>query len=419
MPLLLPACSVTNKLCAGVHKVKQLLLPIAILIAGFGLAGVILATGPTLTSKPAEILAPLVRTSIIKPQQVQLGANTHGSVSPRTESEVVPEVAGRVIHVNPDFVSGGFFKAGEELLRIDPLDSEVALEQAKANLARAESDLANASKDASRQDDLVKRKLVSTAAQDDAGNRLRITDANLRQARAQLSRAERDLLRTRIVAPYDGRVRTERVDIGQFVSRGTAIASIYATDYAEVRLPIHDEELAFLNLPLGPNPLPANTGAEVTLSARFGGADHQWQAKVVRTEGELDPKTRMVTVVARVDRPYKIVGDKPPLAVGLFVDARIHGKIADNISIIPRAALHQNNQVLVVDVDDKLHFQDVTILRIIDDQAYISAGLNAGDRLCISVLDNPLEGMSVRTQAINPAAKLSQSAVTNDLVKPS
>ncbi|MFT7383925.1 MAG: hypothetical protein ACI90G_001508, partial [Urechidicola sp.] len=91
----------------------------------------------------------------------------------------------------------------------------------------------------------------------------------------------------------------------------------------------------------------------------------------------------------------------------------------NNISIIPRAALHQNNQVLVVDVDDKLHFQDVTILRIIDDQAYISAGLNAGDRLCISVLDNPLEGMSVRTQAINPAAKLSQSAVTNDLVKPS
>jgi RND family efflux transporter MFP subunit len=319
---------------------------------------------------------------------------------------VVPEVAGRVIHVNPNFVSGGFFKAGEELLRIDPLDSEVALEQARANLARAESDLTNASKNASRQDDLVKRELASTADQDNAGNRLRIADASLRQARAQMARAERDLLRTRIVAPFDGRVRSERVDIGQFVNRGTTIASIYATDYAEVRLPIHDEELAFLNLPLGPNPNPANIGAEVTLSARFGGADHEWQAQVVRTEGELDPKTRMITVVARIDKPYKIVGDRPPLAVGLFVNASIHGKIADNIAVIPRAALRKNGQVLIVGADNRLIFRDATILRMVNDQVYISAGLEAGDQLCISVLDNAMEGMSVRTQT-----RLTESAV--------
>jgi RND family efflux transporter MFP subunit len=380
--------------------VKQFLIPVAILGAGFSLAAVLLATGPKLSSKPAEFLAPLVRVSTITQQQVQLGALTHGSVSPRTESEVVPEVAGRVIHVNPNFVSGGFFKAGEELLRIDPLDSEVALEQARANLARAESDFTNASKNASRQDDLVKRKLASTADRDNAGNRLRIADASLRQAKAQMARAERDLLRTRILAPFDGRVRSERVDIGQFVGRGTAIASIYATDYAEVRLPIHDEELAFLNLPLGPNPMPENVGAEVTLSARFGGAEHEWQARVVRTEGELDPKTRMITVVARIDKPYKIEGDRPPLAVGLFVDARIHGKVANNIAIIPRAALRKDDQVLIVDVDNRLIFRDVTVLRMVNDQVYISAGLNSGEQLCISALDNALEGMSVRTQNV-------------------
>ena len=182
-----------------------------------------------------------------------------------------------------------------------------------------------------------------------------------------MARAERDLLRTRILAPFDGRVRSERVDIGQFVNRGTTIANIYATDYAEVRLPIHDEELAFLNLPLGLNPNPANIGADVTLSARFGGADHEWQAQVVRTEGELDPKTRMITVVARVDKPYKIVGERPPLAVGLFVSARIHGKIANNITIIPRTALRRNGQVLIVGADNRLRFQDVTVLRILND----------------------------------------------------
>jgi RND family efflux transporter MFP subunit len=400
-----------NNLQSGVHKVKRYLFPIAIIAGGFGLAGVLLATGPTLASKPAEILAPLVRVNTITLQQVQLGTDTHGSVSPRTESEVVPEVAGRVIHVNPNFVSGGFFKVGDELLRIDPLDSEVALEQARANLARAESDLANASKDASRQDDLIERKLVSAAAQDNAGNRLRIADASLRQARAQLSRAERDLSRTRIIAPFDGRVRSERVDIGQFVSRGTAIASIYAIDYAEVRMPIHDEELAYLNLPMGPGPMPASGGAEVTLSARFAGAEHQWQAQVVRTEGELDPRTRMITVVARIDRPYHIVGDKPPLAVGLFVDARIHGKFADNIAVIPRAALRQNHQVAVVDENNRLQFQDVTILRMINDQVYVSAGLDNGDRLCISALDNALQGMSVRTQIESPIENQIESQV--------
>jgi RND family efflux transporter MFP subunit len=378
--------------------VKQFIMPLIILGGGICLAAVLLVTGPKLSSKPAEILAPLVRVSTVTQQQVQLGALTHGSVSPRTESELVPEVAGRVIHVNPNFVSGGFFKAGEELLRIDPLDSEVALEQARANLARAESDFANASKNASRQDDLVKRKLASTADQDNASNRLRIAGASLRQASAQMARAERDLLRTRILAPFDGRVRSERVDIGQFVNRGTTIANIYATDYAEVRLPIHDEELAFLNLPLGLNPNPANIGADVTLSARFGGADHEWQAQVVRTEGELDPKTRMITVVARVDKPYKVVGERPPLAVGLFVSARIHGKIANNIAIIPRTALRKNGQVLIVGADNRLRFQDVTVLRVLNDQVYISEGLDAGDQLCISVLDNALEGMSVRTQ---------------------
>ncbi|MFT6052575.1 MAG: RND family efflux transporter MFP subunit, partial [Halioglobus sp.] len=228
---------------------KRLVLPLAIILAGFALAAVLLATGPTLTSRPLESLAPVVRTQTISLQDVALSSLTHGTVAPRTESQLVAEVAGRVISVNANLVSGGFFSAGEQLLQIDPLDYELALEQARAGIVQAESDLANARRAADRLSSLKERQLTSAAQQDDALNRMRIAQATLQSSRAQLARAERDLARTRVLAPYDGRVRSERVDIGQFVNRGNSMATIYATDYAEIRLPINDEELAFLDMP--------------------------------------------------------------------------------------------------------------------------------------------------------------------------
>lgn len=385
---------------------KRLVLPFVILAAGIGLAALLLATGPTLNSQPAAVLAPLVRVQAVSLQDVALSTLTHGTVAPRTESDLVAEVAGRVISVNPNLVSGGFFKAGDELLQIEALDYAVALEQARAAMARAESDLANAQRAAERQDSLGERKLTSAAQQDDAVNRLHIAEATLRSAQAQLARAERDLARTRILAPYEGRVRTERVDIGQFVSRGNAIATIYATDYAEVRLPINDEELAFLDLPLGPlsaNQL-ASATTRVTITARFAGEEHLWPARVVRTEGELDPKTRMLNLVARVEAPYATTDDRPPLAVGLFVDAEIHGRLAPDLVVLPRSAVRHGNQVLLVDSNNRLHFRSVAVLRMVGEKAYISAGLATGELVCISSMDNALEGMTVRT-AIDAGAE--------------
>jgi len=385
---------------------KRLALPFAIVLGGFGLAAVLLATGPRLDSQPAEVLTPLVRVHAVTLQDIALSSLTHGTVAPRTESELVAEVAGRVISVNPNLVSGGFFSAGEELLQIEPLDYELALEQARAGVTQAESDLANARRAATRQDSLGERKLTSAAQQDDAVNRLRIAEATLRSAKAQLARAERDLARTRVIAPYEGRVRSERVDIGQFVNRGSTIATIYATDYAEVKLPINDEELAFLDLPLGPvtDSTSAIPGTGVTITARFAGVEHKWQGQVVRTEGELDPKTRLINVIARVDAPYASRADRPPLAVGLFVDAEIHGRLGRGLAILPRSALRENNQVLVVDGDDRLHFRPVTVLRIVGEQAYISAGLTEGERVVVSPMNNAVEGMAVRTEAAAPVA---------------
>ncbi len=377
---------------------NRFVLPFFIVLGGFGVAAILILTGPTIEPRAPQSLAPLVRVLYVSPKTVQLSTLTNGTVVPRTESELVPEVSGRIVSISSTMVSGGFFSAGDVLISIDPLDYEVALEQARAGLARSQSDLSNARTTYKRQLDLALKQLTSASQRDDAKNRLSIAEATLREARAKLARAERDLVRTRMIAPYDGRVRKERVDVGQFVNRGTTVATIYSTDVAEVRLPIHDEELAFLELSLNSSSVDAEARVKVTLRARFAGGDHEWQGEVVRTEGELDPRTRMINVIAQVTSPYVQHNDRPPLSVGLFVEAEIHGKKIDDVVVLPRSALRGDARVFIVDSDNRLRFRHVDVLRIVANRAYVQGGLAAGERVCISVLENAVDGMSVRLQ---------------------
>jgi RND family efflux transporter MFP subunit len=376
--------------------IKKILLPLVIVVGGFALAAIIIATGPELEQVPPPSKAPLVRTWEAHAQTVEMSSITHGSVLPRTESDLIPEVSGRVVSMSPSLVSGGFFKKGDVLLEIDPLDYEVALEQARAALASSKSEVTNARKAHKRQLDLAKKQSTSESQRDDALNRMQFSEAAEREARARLSRAERDIERTQIIAPFEGRVRSERVDVGQFITRGASVASIYSTDFAEVRLPIHDEELAFLDLPLDGMDQGNASMPKVILRARFAGKEHQWEGRVVRTEGELDPQTRMITVVAQVEAPYKTREDRPPLAVGLFIEAEIVGRIVQNVYIVPRSALQANNQIYIINADNKLVFRDVDILRVVDEDVYIRDGLESGEIVCLSTLSSAIEGMTVR-----------------------
>jgi len=388
--------------------VKRRLLPLAVLLGGFAAAALMIATGPEVQPRPSHAVAPLVRVVEATPKTVQLRTYTHGTVVPRTESELVPEVDGRVVEISPSLVSGGFFSKGDMLMRIEPVDYEVALEQARAGLARAESDLSNARRSHKRQQDLVSRGATSDSQRDDALNRVSIAEATLRETKARLSRAERDLERTQMVAPYDGRVRSERVDVGQFVKRGTQVGMIYAVDFAEVRLPIHDEELAYLNLPMASAGADSTTPAPVILRARFAGTEHEWQGEVVRTEGELDPTTRMVTVVARIPEPYVKREGQAPLSVGLFVNAEIQGETYPNLVVLPRAAMRGDSQVLIVDGESRLRFRDVDVFRRAKDEVYIRAGLQRGELVCVSPLQTTADGMRVRL-ANEPSASLAGS----------
>jgi RND family efflux transporter MFP subunit len=380
----------------------KLVLPVVVL--GLGISGAVLlvATGPSLEQTPPEPTLPLVRVVAVERQSLRHRVRTHGTVAPRTESDLVPEVSGRVTWVSPALVSGGFFEEGAALLRIDPGDYRVALERARSQLARGESELHRARKELERQQTLAARKVASASRLDDAVNAEHVAAATLREARAALDQAERNLERTELTAPFEGRVRQESVDPGQFVSRGMAVARVYAVDWAEVRLPVPDDELAYLDLPLVYRGDAAETpGPEVSLRARFAGAVHHWTGRVVRTEGEIDPQTRMVHVVARIEDPYaRSAGDdRPPLAVGLFVEAEIEGQRVEGVVVLPREAMRDETHVLVVDAEDRLHSRSVEVLRRGRDQVVIGSGLAAGERVCVSPIESVVEGMPVRVLA--------------------
>jgi RND family efflux transporter MFP subunit len=389
---------------------SQKLLPFAILGAAMLVVLLLLLVRRTPEDRVREYAAPLVRVVVAEPVAYQFSVTAHGSVSPRTESDLIPQVSGEVLWTSPSLAAGGFFESGQVLARIDSADYRVDRETARAEVARATSMHARAEKELKRQQTLANRSVASESRIDDAENAFRVAEASLQEALARLERAARDFTRTELKAPYRGRVRSKQVGVGQFVSRGAPIAKLYAVDYAEVRLPVPDRELAYLNVPLvrktqRESDSDATPGSRVLLTAEFAGRHHQWEGNLVRTEAELDARSRMVNLVARVSDPYGL-GDRleagedspetVPLSVGLFVEATIEGQSIDRAFVIPRDALREGNRVYLVDPNGELQIRDVEVLRTQRENVIVAGGLSKGDRICISPLEAAINGMQVR-----------------------
>ena len=376
--------------------IRRYLGPVLIVAGGFLLAIAIIASGPRPDRQARAPDAPAVQTVEAVRTTAQLTVTAHGTVLPKTESDLVAEVAGRVVAISPSMVSGGFFSKGDVLIEIERIDYEAALAQARAALASADSELANAALTFDRAEELAATQAVSQADLDQARNQLNVARAAQRQATAARVRAERDLERTLVAAPFDGRVRTERVDTGQFVSRGESIATLYSTDYAEVRLPVKDQDLAFLPFSLARSDPPSAARTKAILRAEFAGGMHAWEADVVRTEGELDPLSRVVNVIAQVADPYEPEGGAPPLTIGLFVEAEIMGRTVDDVVVVPGAALQAGNRLYVVDTGNRLSFRDAEVVRLTGETAYLRVDVSNGEQICVTPLDDVVEGQSVR-----------------------
>tara|TARA_E500000178_G_scaffold109455_1_gene109194 strand:+ start:831 stop:1982 length:1152 start_codon:yes stop_codon:yes gene_type:complete len=380
--------------------IRTVLIPVLIVIFFLFGAVTIMATAPVLEPKTTTPIPISVRVQSVNPKTIQLKVHSQGTVMPSIQSQLIPEVSGKVVWTSDRLVSGGYVTEGQTLAKVDDLDYRNARDRAKAALERASAELQHAKFEYGRQESLVERNLTSQSALENSLRVYRVSQAAYDDARVNHEQAEENVRRTILKAPFTGLVRSENVDIGQFVSRGQPIATLYATDMVEVRLPIADRQLAFLNLPSArTGTLDPQEQPDVLLTAEYAGRALSWRGKIVRTEAEIDSASRMVQLVARIDNQAAA----SPLSVGLFVNAEIAGLAAENIVILPRSALRNDNQVLVVDGEDKLRFKDVNLLRLYQDQVLIDAGINTGDRVCVSVLQTAIEGMTVNAINDEPA----------------
>ncbi len=382
---------------------RTFVIPTAIVLVFLSLAATLMATSPVLETSSDRPEPPTVRVQTVESESIELKVHSQGSVVPSTISQLIPEVSGRVVWTSPSLVAGGFFEEGQELARIDTLDHRNSRDRAKAALKRATAEVEHARYEYSRMRSLAERKLVSRSALENGLRAYRVTQAAFEDAQVNFDQAEENLKRTTLRAPFTGLVRAENIDIGQFASRGQAIATLYANDIVEVRLPIADRQLAFLNLPpLRNGNFPASMQPNVKLSAEYGGQIREWSGKIVRAEAEIDTSSRMVQLVAQV----KSSEMSQELSVGLFVTAEISGLAVDNIISLPRSAMRNDDNVLVVDADNRLRFRRVQALRHYKDMVLVSDGLEAGELVCLSAVQTAIDGMVVRPVTQNLSAAL-------------
>jgi RND family efflux transporter MFP subunit len=374
---------------------KKALYPLLVLALGFGVALLLALNKPQQEVVSYERQPVSVRVTRVQSGAEHLTINSQGTVQPRSESALIPEVSGRVVWISPDLVDGGTFADNEVLLRIDDADYRTALQRSEAMLERAQVEHEYAQDELKRVESLNKQKLTSQSQLDAARRTFRVAEANLIESRAAREQAQRDLARTELRAPFDGLVRDERVDLGQFISRGAEIGTIYASDYVEVRLPMAADQLEFLSVPVYVRgEIPEELRPPVSVAADFGKVRLIWEGELVRTEAEVDERSRMVYGVARLrmENDQDIV----MIPVGLFVQAQIRGRAVDQVMRLPRSAVRDSNQVLVVDENNQLRFRQVSILRLEHDEVLIDDGLADGELVIISPMQTVVDGMLVR-----------------------
>lgn len=368
---------------------NKIRLPLLITVPG------ILITIGLLTLKPetkpdldGQIKAVKLRVKVhtAKPETVILSVRTQGTVTPKREIDLVAQVSGQVQRVEAVFGDGGFFAQDQLLIQIEDRDYRAAYLAVKARKAEAETRLAE-ERGRARQ---------AKGEWRDLGNRdanalflrkpqLAAAEANVESAVADLAMAQLNLERTQIRVPFNGRIRETFVELGEYVSPGTRLATVYDTAVAEIRLPLSDRQVALVDLPLGYAAASPKDGPKVKISGVIGGQRYDWQGRITRTDASIDTRSRMVFAVAEVENPFvpaSADGHSYPLIVGLFVEAEIAGKELQNVIALPREAVFNRNQVFVLNDEKAVEKKVVNVMHTNDDTVWLRSDV-LNDKLIV------------------------------------
>jgi RND family efflux transporter MFP subunit len=384
------------------RTVLQFLLPIGVLAGAWALARAIAGSTPPPVVVAAPAAPPAVRVVVAAATDERLDVTAQGTVEPLRTADLSSEVAGRIVRTADALRAGGAFAAGDVLVVIDPTDFDFAIRDQEAAVARAELRLQQERAEAAAavrawkalEGEAAAEPLVTRAPQ------IREAEAALAASHAMLDKRRLDRARTEVKAPFAGRVRSVAADLGQIVQAGQRLAVIFDDTTVEVRLPVPANALAWLELPWR-DELPAGTGPLVDVTADFAGARRSFRGHVVRTEGEVDRRTRQLTVVARIAAAR--TADGPPLLVGQFVHAVIHGRTFPAAIAVPSSSLHEGATVWVVGADRRLARRAVDVLRAEPDRVLLRGGLAVGEHVVIGTRATFADGLEVTV--VDPATE--------------
>lgn len=335
----------------------------------------------------------------VRQEDLDFHVTAQGEVRPQREIVVAPQIAGRIAYVSPDFIDGGFIRRGQVLVRLEVADYELAVVRAQSGVASAEQRLAREQAEAEiAQQDLINLGITDSSPLARREPQLAEARASLESAKAQLADANLALARTAVVAPFDGRVREENVDVGQFASPGQSLGRVFATDIVEVALPITDDELGRLGLPLAFAETASAPGPEVIFSAAVAGQIRQWTGRITRTSAAVNPQTRLINVIAELNDPYGAGSDDgAPMAPGLFVNADIAGTKIEDLLVAPRSAIRGGENIFIGDPKEgALRIYEVDLVFSSPDGAWFrSPDVAPGDLAITSPIRGSNDGMSI------------------------
>jgi RND family efflux transporter MFP subunit len=335
-----------------------------------------------------------VQVAPVELRQTRLSITVQGEAKPRIQAALAAQVAGRIVWADPAFAEGGSFRAGQTLVRVDPADYRLAVIRASAQVAQAREAVAREEAEGA-----IARKDWETLGRGEASPlalrepQLALARASLDAAQAQLRAAELDLERTSVRAPFAGRVMKKRANVGDYVAPGAPVADVFSTDVMEVRIPLADADLAILQTSVGFT-AGAGRGAPAHLTASVGGQQRRWEGRLVRTEASVDPQTRLVYGVVEVPDPFS-ARHPAPLAPGLFVTAAIDGATTESFFAAPRSALKRNEFLYVVKDDNTIDVRTVKAAQTTGSEVYFRTGVAVGERVVVSHLPSPRDGLKV------------------------
>lgn len=382
------------------QKLLQIGLPIIIVLLGVGIFMFLKSQRQEPRKEIRQDSGALVEVFIAENQDWRVTVTGTGTVQPAQEISIIPQTSGEVKYVAPSMEEGGLFNEDEVLFKIDGTDYELAEEQARATEAKAELNLATIeswSRVARAEWERIKQ------VDEDEPNPLVVYEPQLKNARAELSaakaaarQAELNLERTEIRAPFNCRIRSENVDIGQYVRAGSSVAVVAGTDTAEVIVPLPLDELRWLDVPMKGS---RKKGSLATIHIGMNGNDYERQGRIIRSNGEVDSTSRMTKVVVEVQDPYGTLHEgnaRKALVSGSFVDVSFQGGLLKDVFLVPRTAVRDNDTVWIMDKDDRLRIQDIQIVRYEHDNVVVKNSLKDGERIVLTNIPGAADGMKLK-----------------------